>query len=423
MSGTGVRTPRWRIATVAAAVLVAAGVLLVRQAYLFAAAVPLAYLAAAALSATDEPDVSLARSFDPAHPVPGERVTITLTVTNEGDAPLADLRVVDAVPDRLGVVEGSPRGCFGLRSGEHATLTYDVIARRGTHEFGAPDLRARGLAGSAVYTTSEPVTDDEPLRCELALDDLPLREQHIQFVGQAPTNTPGSGTEFYATREYQPGDPVSRVDWRHFASTGDLSTVQFRRRRAASVVFVVDAHDDATVAAATGEPTALELGLYAVDHGLRALRERGNPVGVTAVGAGASFVEPTRSPTVEAEYDGMRESLAADAGSDGLFTDGGREAKRLCRKLPNDAQVAYVTPALGDRVLGAVEAFRAHGHEVTVLSPDVTEGDTLGHRVAAGERALRLVAARELGAGVVDWDTDEPLRVAIAETITGWASP
>jgi uncharacterized protein (DUF58 family) len=63
-----------------------------------------------------------------------------------------------------------------------------------------------------------------------------------------------------------------------------------------------------------------------------------------------------------------------------------------------------------------VEAIRTRGHEVTVLSPSVTPA-SVGGRVLALERAVRLDRMRGVGAAVVDWDRDERLPVALTRVL------
>jgi hypothetical protein len=57
---------------------------------------------------------------------PGSELEVEVTVTNEGDTWLPDLRLIDGVPAMLTVVDGTARHATALRPGETATLEYAV---------------------------------------------------------------------------------------------------------------------------------------------------------------------------------------------------------------------------------------------------------------------------------------------------------
>ena len=113
------RAPRWRGAVAAAVVFVVVGLATRTGALVLAAAVPLCYLAADALSTPPIPDGLVARRrVHPTPAAPDRAVTVTLVVRNDSDRTLPDVRVVDGVPEDLAVLEGSPRGGDALGPGE-----------------------------------------------------------------------------------------------------------------------------------------------------------------------------------------------------------------------------------------------------------------------------------------------------------------
>jgi uncharacterized protein (DUF58 family) len=57
---------------------------------------------------------------------------------------------------------------------------------------------------------------------------------------------------------------------------------------------------------------------------------------------------------------------------------------------------------------------------VTVVTPDVTGDDTPGGQLAGLERDVRIRTLRRAGVRVLDWDTDRPLPVAVADAARGW---
>ncbi|WP_331714211.1 DUF58 domain-containing protein, partial [Halobacterium sp. CBA1126] len=253
---TGVTTRetyRWRGVTALSLFAAAAGAAFSSPAALLLAVLGVAYAAYGALFAAPSPALTVERTVHADDPDPGDEVDVTLSVTNDGGF-LPDLRVVDGVPAGVEVVDGSPRLATALREGKTATLRYTVEAHRGEHDFESVHVRARDLSGARETEGTVPASStvaSVPALPELA--SFPLREQTVRRVGRVPTSQGGSGVEFHATREYRPGDPLSHVDWHRLARTGDLSTVEYREERAATVVAVVDGREAAHVADADGE--------------------------------------------------------------------------------------------------------------------------------------------------------------------------
>lgn len=475
-----VRSRRWDAAVVAAVLAGAAGMVLLNPVVLLAAVVPTTYAAYAGLSRPPEPSVVVGRTLDPESPLPGDAVTVTVAVRNAGDRTLADVRVVDGVPAALGVVDGSPRHATALRPGEEETFEYVVRARRGEYAFDPATVVLRGASGAwEVAAAADPPTR---LVCRTLLDDLPVARRTIEHAGRVTADTGGSGIEFYATRDYRPGDPMSRIDWNRLARTSELTTVEFREQRAVTVVVVLDARAEARRAASPDEADAVDLSAYAADRALRHLLASGHRAGVATLGdafdwvgpgagrdhrarAGAAVEAARDGAAVQTARDGAGESTAAvggdsaagsdwTVGADGSGSGGsgntsnadgspadadsaahstganresqdgdgatGRQVDRLRRHLPGNAQVLLLSPATDDVPAAVARRLEAYGHPVTLLSPDVTGTGTVGGRVAAADRGRRLRALRDRGTRVVDWSPDEPLSTALARAVEQW---
>ncbi|WP_254821179.1 DUF58 domain-containing protein [Haloglomus halophilum] len=260
---------RWAVAAGIAVLALGLGVVTQNRAVLVAAAVPLAFVAYGRLSTTPTPELEARRSFDPARPAVGERVGVTVTVRNQGPA-LRDCRLADAVPAALGVVEGVAASVTTLRPGEEASFTYTVRARRGDHEFGPVRAAAVG-AGANAETAALPA--ESRLRCRATGTGDATAAPNVSSADGA-ADSKGGGVEFHAVREYQRSDPLSRVDWRRFARTGELATVEFREHRSATVAIVVDATAPTFQRADDAAPTAIEYTLFAAEGAFEALLER-----------------------------------------------------------------------------------------------------------------------------------------------------
>lgn len=391
------------------------------------AIVPLGYAAAGALSRFPEPTLSVERSLSPAAPVPGETVTVTLAVENTGSRTLADVRIVDGVPGELAVEDGPARGCLSLSPGETRTVTYTVIARRGTHPFEAPTVRCRSLTATRRVTTTAEADGKGAVRCETSVENRPPARPARSRAGSLPTDSGGPGISFHSTREYRSGDPINRIDWRRLARTDTLSTINFREQQAARVVVVVDARLPTRVAPARGHPTGAELAGYAAEQAYDALTAAGHQAAVTALG----FDDTGTLPWVAAAADGGSVTEArrlferAQTATDGGFSpplDGpvdpdptDETADALVARLPPDAQVLFCSPLLDDQSVSVVAAVRQRGYPVTVVSPDVTAGETVGGRLTGVERSDRITVLRARGVTVVDWSVEGALDAALID--------
>ncbi|ARS89268.1 DUF58 domain-containing protein [Natrarchaeobaculum aegyptiacum] len=326
--------PRFRGAVAAALVLVVAALLEGVAILLLAALVPLAYVAYGTVAAgsppvtgkrddEDEQGLAVTRTIAPTTVPPGRPVTVTLEVTNRTSGPLADVRVIDGVPEKLAVHDGSPRGGGALEPGETLRLEYVLGSRRGAYDFDRVRVRVRSAGAGAVTTAFVYPGGDRTLHCRLDADAPPLASVGTDRVGQVTTDRAGEGISFHSTRAYRPEDPSHRIDWRHYAKRGTLATVSYEREVAASVVVVVDARERNRVVAAPGHPTAVELSAYAATRTLTDLCRRGHDVGLAVLGvdgdgpAGLSWLEPGNGPAHRSRALELLRSAAAETGGDG----------------------------------------------------------------------------------------------------------
>lgn len=418
-------TGRFDGATLVAVILVTTGTVFGEPALFVGATVPLGYLLVGWIATPPAIDVSVERDIDPAPAAPGERATVTLRLTNVGDAALTDIRVVDGVPPDLPVEAGSPRACLSIRPGEAASVTYDVVASQGAYDFRSPVVRARPLSSAAVTTTRPSVTGTTTLICRRDVGDVPQLQGSLRRVGTQPVDRGGEGIEFHSTREYRPGDDVRRVDWRGFAKTGTLATIQFTETSATETVVLVDGLDAGQIARGTGYPTASELTVYAADRVVTRLFAEGNEVGlrtgsITAAEIGvpvptnadghpwiAPGADEATRRQIEATFDSLGEATHDGDGNSTTHSRG------LHERLPSNADIVLVTPALDESTGELVETLCAADRHVAVVTPDVTDRETVGKTVARVERRLTLARLRSAGATVCDWDTRFPLASAM----------
>lgn len=439
-------TGRWRGIAAVALLAVAIGVLAKRPSLLLTGALAGAYTAYPRLTATPDPDLSIRRELDPASPADGERVSVRTTITNEGDAALADLRIVDGTPAMLSVSDGSPRRATALLPGDEATIRYELRARPGRHVFQPATVLCRDASGSVEVERS--LTAASSFECEAEIPTVPLRAQSGHHPGPLVTDDGGEGVEFYSVEEYRRGDPANRIDWRRYARTGELTSMAFRTERLAEVVVCVDARPASYRAADETEPHAVALGVDAADRIGDALFDANHRVGLAGFGRGVSVL-PTRAGrdhasrfhrrlatdpafgldppetarTVEREGgtapsrpvtgDGPTGGGAGTDETEPLDT----QLSRIRGEFGANTQVVLISPLCDDEASRIAQRFESGGTAVTVVSPDVTAAETAGGRLARLERAQRLSALRNAGIPVVDWTPSQPLGAAMTAIV------
>jgi uncharacterized repeat protein (TIGR01451 family) len=428
------RVPRWQAASIGALALVAVGFLYAEPVVVAGAAIPVAFAAYDSLS-TVSGDATLAahRELGATGARPGERIEVTLTVRNTGSAAAPDVRVIDGVPDELAVVSGSPRLATALRAGDTAELSYEVVAKRGSYTFDPPVVRGRSFSGGVHATVTVEPSGDTELEGLRAIDAPPVDSAAILQAGTQTTDRGGPGVEFHRTREYQHGDPLNRLNWRQYAKTGELSTVEFREEHATRTTLVADARPPARVAPEPGHPTGTELSAYVNARLDSALTNADVNTIVTAVGLpdsadvrlgpqGLPWADDESATTAEAVFDAAdrtalhgpkRATRGSTPPSDDVFAGDPDAAEALRSRLPPRATVVVTTPLVDNWPLQFAGALRAHGYPVTVVSPDVTARSGAGRTVLALHRDLRIRALERAGFPVVDWQLDTDLDTAL----------
>ncbi len=415
-------THRWRGISVLALVAFGVGVVAREPGVLLVAVLGVSYAAYARTGPFPEPRLAVERSIADTDPAVGDAVEVVVTVRNEGSGPLFDLRLVDGVPDALVVTDGSPRRATALRSGEETTIRYAVTAARGRHEFGPVQVIARDASGSfecelAIDAGGSVVCISTPTRTE----PLALEDANTLFSGRVSTRTTGSGVEFSATRAYRPGDPLNKIDWNRMARTGELASVEFTPERAATVVLMLDARQEAYLSPIPTERHAVDKSIDGIGAVGVTLLAAGNEVGIAVLGPNDAWLSPSTGRVHEHR---MRTMLATHRAFSSKPPDAHllRYAwlRRFTQRFPSSGQLVIWTPLCDDGIVALVRRLAVRA-PVTVVSPDPTTDETPGQRLARVERSVRIATIRGLGVRVVDWEWDQPLAVALARARRGWS--
>ncbi|WP_255194337.1 DUF58 domain-containing protein [Natronobeatus ordinarius] len=428
------RTPRstgyWAGIGVVALVAIGVGALAESAAVVLAGVVGVGYAGFARAFDAPRPDVSLERTVSDETPDPGDDVEVTLTITNDGELPVPDLRVVDGVPPGIAVTDGTARLGTALRPGDRVRLEYTVEARRGNHRFDPALLVTRGLSRSRERETL--VTQPTRIVCEPSMRPtavpVRLRSTAATFAGRLRVTEGGSGTEFHSVREYRRNDPLNRIDWNRRARTGDLATLEFHEERAARVLVLVDARATAYLAPEPAAEHAVDRSVDAAGRIAASLLDRGDSVGLAALGP-TGRGEETADPCWLAPGSGshhraqVRELLAThpqcSTSPPERETAWLTQLRTIRRRLSSGTQVVLLTPLCNRGAVDVARRLDARGHAVTVVSPDPTADRTAGQGLARIARRIRRFDLERAGIPVVDWSADRSLDEALARANAG----
>lgn len=436
------RTNRWRGVVAVVLLALAIGLLANRPSLLMLAAVAVAFAAYPQLTDPPDPALEIDRRVDPESPSSGDLVEVTTTVRNAGDGTLYDLRLVDGVPPMLSVEGGSPRRGTALRPGGETTIEYSMRTGRGTHRFRPTMVLARDASGAIETETT--VVEETAIECDGRVPEVPLRSLTRHRPGQLATDDGGSGLEFHGLKEYERGDPTSRIDWRRYARTGELVSTEFRVEQLADVVLCIDAREVAYRASSEDAPHAVAHATDVAERIADTLFEADHRVGLAAFGRELCWLPPG---TGRDHLDRFRRLLATDRGlslvppqgTEPAIVTGGvsidetendgeapertgldRQLSTILTQLHGRTQAFLLTPLCDDEATRIAQRLESNGCAVTVVSPDVTTDATVGGRLAEIERRNRLRSLHSAGIPVVDWNPDERLGTALSD-LRRWA--
>jgi len=409
------QTHRWRVAIAFVLFTTTAGLYFEAPAVFLASVLGIAYAGYPLLVSPPPLEVELSRTVTDATPDHGDPVTVTVTVTNTGPRTLPDLRIIDGVPALLTVIEETPRQTATLRPGASTTFQYTVAAKHGSHQFTPATVIAHDISGGTRIETEvaagEQTTVCEELDCTVDLREFQLRQEARQYPGQTPADASGAGLEFQQTRAYQWSDPRNRINWKRYARTGDLTTVEFREEHRTAVVLCLDVRPAAVRAASSTDPHAVAYCIAAAQEVLGALEQQHEQVGIAIFGTDFDWRAPRASQQQYTEIDQLLRAHEYDQPTpiDETTTSPTVDVQQLVAQMQGTLEVVVFSPLIDEFGETAAQQLDARGHAVTVVSPDVTTGRSVGGEFVRVERANRVQMLREQGVLVADWSPEDPL--------------
>lgn len=373
----------------------------------------LLYLLAGLLASPKDIRLGATRSVSSLRAQPGESITVTLAIQNEGSS-VPRLEILEQTRSGMLIREGSLEQRLTLPSEKTAELRYTFQGPRGMYAWETIPVIVSDLFGLFEQRL------DLPAQAQTLIlpEQIPLRRMFIQplhtlcTVGPNLSRLPGIGVDFWGVREYRPGDSLRWIHWRNSARhPQQFFTKEFEREEMANIGLLLDAR--ATTNLLRGERNLLEYSTQAAAALARSLLRAGNRVSLLIVGERMVRVFPgTGKPQLARILD----RLAECEPSEKLSFDALKYIP--VRLFPTNSLIIMISPLRLDDDQ-SIARLRAEGYQVLLVSPDPIQfcaseyprNDTssLAIRAARLERAALLWRIRQMGVAVVDWPVDQPL--------------
>jgi len=366
-----------------------------------------------ALAITPQARISL--SLDRERAAEGDEVPALLVV--EAETPIDRLDIYVRLPSGVTAPDPATRLSISLRAGERRELELPLVAERyGGHVLGPTYVRAHDPLSLLVW--EETYATRPQLRvyphAEVLRRVLRPRETQV-FAGNETSYRKGEGIEFADLRQFAPGDPLKRVNWRASARRGDeLWVNESHPERNTDVILFVDSFVEARLG---GEGT-LDLAVRATAALADAYARRRDRVGLIGYGGVLRWLVPG-SGMVQA-YRIVDALLDTEI----VLSYYWKEIDLVPRRvLPAKALVIALSPLLDARSIGALLDLRARGFDLAVVevspipyAPRPGAGlPALAYDVWTLQRDALRDRLRSAGVAVTEWRSDSSLQQHLEE--------
>ena len=366
--------------------------------------------------------VSYQRSIPEHRAFQGEQIIGTLRLVNDKLLPVPWIEVRDTVPEDS--LTGNERTSAATAPGYVSTIRsthlgwYERISwpirlktpARGYYRIGPARLSTGDVFGFNPVVVEEDAYDSFIVYPRVyALDDLglPAERPFGELKGrQRIFEDPG---RIAGVRDYQPGDPMRRIDWKASARRQALQSRVYEPSATMHLLLAVNVH---TMAASWQgyQPELLERVLSAAASVATHAFESGYAIGMVANGSYPNSDRPMRVP-VGRHADQLGHLLEALAvihpltlASLETIVDG--EANRF----PYGASLVCVTSRVDEGLAASLQHVARAGHSVSIVSLAEHDDETIepmsGVRIYNIARAMRSQETKE--ASSVDTNATEP---------------
>lgn len=373
----------------------------------------------------------------------GETVTLTLKLANKKSFPVPWIEVREQLPRDLAVIRGKTMvgGTPGISIlqrntalGRRDRLEWPVelqATRRGYYRIGPTRLKSGDIFGFFERELVPDITST-PIVVYPQTYALP----QLGLDSARPFGELRGGSRIYedpsrvvGVRDYQPGDPMKRIDWNATARVQRLQSRLYEPSRAQSIVVALNVGTFARTWQGS-DPVVLERGVSVAASVARWAYEADLAVGVIANGAFPGQGRPIRIG-VGRHPDRLNRVLEALAAISAFTISSlARELEGASTgALPAGSTVVVVAAVMPEELVATLHRLRREGHFIHVVKTSAQPWDAqLGSipisEVASHMEVLEEELARELGdLGVPVLTGDAPPEPASPEVEPVGAAP
>jgi uncharacterized protein (DUF58 family) len=340
-------------------------------------------------------------------------ISVCVTVCNRGPETIS-VRFSDPLRPGMRAAQGVLRAVAALPTGSEARLQYSFQAGRGNFSWETIRVAVSDPLGLIETALDLPAAAEVAVQPEWRkIRPFPLRPSRtLHTAGSNPARLGGRGTNFWGVREYHPGDPLRRIDWRRTARhPNQFFTKEFEQEEIADIGLILDARQISDLR--IGEDSLFEHTARAAASLAEVFLRQGNRVSLQIFGR--------RTRSLFPGYGKIQLNRILHALSKAVpEADPGFNSLQFAplNMFSSHSLVVILSP-LAPEDWRLFPRLRAHGYQALLISPDPIEyarrvlladsATALAVRLTRVERRLQIGKITQLWIPVVEWQVDQPL--------------
>ena len=349
-------------------------------------------------------------------------VHVSTTVCNQ-DRHIIYLRLSDPLQPGMRISDGQIENQAALRGGETVVLRYTFRAERGSFAWRSVKVKLGDPFGLFETELDLPAVAEVQVQTELKkFRPFHLQPQHtLHSAGPIPAHLGGSGTNFWGVREYHPGDPLRRLDWRRMARhPHQFFTKEFEQEEIADIGLILDARQKTDLR--VGEDSLFEHSVRATASLAEVFLSQGNRVSLLVYGKHILNLFPGYGK-VQLNRILHTLSQATTAADDNV-----RSLESIPLHIFPSHSFLLVLSPLAPYDWQLFPRLRAHGYQVLLISPDPIDfarpllpndvATRLATRLTKVERDREFNKIAQLWIPVIDWQVSQPLNPLIRAALS-----
>jgi len=350
-------------------------------------------------------------------------VSVELRILNQGGK-TGFLEVRDKLPRTVQLRDGTNYTYLNLNPRGATRLKYQIkCPLKGVYRIGPITLRTHDPFN--MFYKEKTVAFESDLTVYPQVRDV--KELYIKskqpkmYPGEMKVKMPGPGTEFFAIRDYIPGDPFRDINWKAYASTGKLLVNEHERLSVSDVTIVFDSRSSSR---------------YGMDS------DNANLYGARAAATLASFFLKRRDSVQMVVYSDKVLTIKKGTGQKQLFelltALSGADPKGdiplsgivevAIPYMPRNSPVIVISNLEeDDSIRKAVSMMVMLEFDVTIISPNSIEFEIMAKQkkgekvdpvvydILRLDREILIQELRGYGVRVIDWKPATPLTQILLE--------